>query len=174
MKTVAARYVLIFGELYKRGISTPLLKCLAPEQAHYVLREIHEGVCGTHSGSRTLATKVVRAGYYWPTLAVDCTKFVQQCKPCQQHGPLTHNPPEELHSITTPWPFSVWGLDILGPFPPVKGQVKFLIVAVDRFTKWIEAEAVATIMANNVQKFFWKNVVTRFGIPYALITDNGL
>nr|KYP61109.1 Pol polyprotein [Cajanus cajan] len=65
-------------------------------------------------------------------------------------------------------------MDILGPFPPAKGQVKFLIVAVDHFTKWIEAEAVATITANNIQKFFWKNVITRFGIPYALITDNGL
>nr|KYP39541.1 hypothetical protein KK1_039143 [Cajanus cajan] len=65
-------------------------------------------------------------------------------------------------------------MDILGPFPPAKGQVKFLLVAIDHFTKWIEAKAVATIMANNVQKFFWKNVITRFGIPYALITDNGL
>nr|KYP66463.1 Pol polyprotein [Cajanus cajan] len=64
-------------------------------------------------------------------------------------------------------------MDILGPFPPAKGQVKFLIVVVDHFTKWIEAEAAATITANNVQKFFWKNVVTRFGIPHALITDNG-
>nr|KYP58122.1 Transposon Ty3-I Gag-Pol polyprotein [Cajanus cajan] len=58
-------------------------------------------------------------------------------------------------------------MDILGPFPPAKGQVKFLIVAVDHFTKWIEAEAVATI------KFFWKNVITRFEV-YALITDNDL
>nr|KYP41867.1 Pol polyprotein [Cajanus cajan] len=65
-------------------------------------------------------------------------------------------------------------MDILGPFPPAKGQVKFLIVVVDHFTKWIEAEAVATITTNNVQKFFWRNVITRFGIPYALITDNGL
>nr|KYP73685.1 Transposon Ty3-I Gag-Pol polyprotein [Cajanus cajan] len=65
-------------------------------------------------------------------------------------------------------------MDILGPFPPAKGQVKFFIVAIDHFTKWIEAEAVATITANNMQKFFWRNVVTRFGIPYALITDNSL
>ncbi|XP_020203755.1 uncharacterized protein LOC109789254 [Cajanus cajan] len=174
MRTIAARYTLIAGELYKRGFSSPLLKCLAPDQAQYVIREIHEGICGTHSGGRTLATKVVRAGYYWPTLVADCSKFVQQCNPCQQHGPLMHQPPEGLHSIAAPWPFSIWGMDILGPFRPAKGQVKFLLVAVDHFTKWIEAEAVATITANHVQKFFWKNVITRFGIPYALITDNGL
>ncbi|XP_020237753.1 uncharacterized protein LOC109816980 [Cajanus cajan] len=174
MKTVAARYTLIAGELYKRGFSSPLLKCLAPDQAQYVIREIHEGICGTHSGGRTLATKVVWAGYYWPTLVADCSKFVQQCKPCQQHGPMMHQPPEGLHSIAAPWPFSIWGMDILGPFPPAKGRVKFLLVAVAHFTKWSEAEAVATITANHVQKFFWKNVITRFEIPYALITDNGL
>ncbi|XP_020240077.1 uncharacterized protein LOC109818937 [Cajanus cajan] len=174
MRITAARYTLIAGDLYKRGFSTPLLKCLTPDQAHYVLREIHEGVCGTHSGGRTLAAKVLRAGYYWPTLVANCSNFIQRCKPCQQHGPLTHQPPEGLHAIATPWPFSIWGMDILGPFPPAKGQVKFLVVAVDHFTKWIEAEALATITANNIQKFFWKNVVTRFGIPYALITDNGL
>ncbi|XP_020237934.1 uncharacterized protein LOC109817144 [Cajanus cajan] len=94
MRTMAARYTLVAGELYKRGASSPLLKCLTPEQAVYVLREIHKGICGTHSGSRTLAAKVVRAGYYWPTLATDYAEFVQQCKPCQQYGPLTHQPPK--------------------------------------------------------------------------------
>nr|KYP38666.1 Transposon Ty3-I Gag-Pol polyprotein [Cajanus cajan] len=104
MRTIAARYTLIAGELYKRGFSSPLLKCLAPDQAQYVIREIHEGICGTHSGGRTLATKVVRAGYYWPTLVADCSKFVQQCNPCQQHGPLMHQPPEGLrikHKMTS-------------------------------------------------------------------------
>nr|KYP41437.1 Pol polyprotein [Cajanus cajan] len=65
-------------------------------------------------------------------------------------------------------------MDILGPFPLAKGQCKFLLVAIDYFTKWIEAELLATITANMVQKFLWKNIVTRFGIPYAIITDNGL
>nr|KYP33669.1 Pol polyprotein [Cajanus cajan] len=65
-------------------------------------------------------------------------------------------------------------MDILGPFPMAKGQLKFLIVAVDLFTKWIEAEPLATISAANIQKFTWKNIITRFGIPYAIITDNGL
>nr|KYP36467.1 Pol polyprotein [Cajanus cajan] len=65
-------------------------------------------------------------------------------------------------------------MDFLGPFPKAKGQCKFLLVGVDYFTKWIEAEPLATITANNVQKFLWKNIITRFGIPYAIITDNGL
>nr|KYP33022.1 Pol polyprotein [Cajanus cajan] len=65
-------------------------------------------------------------------------------------------------------------MDILGPFPLAKGQCKFLLVAIDYFTKWIEAEPLATIMAGMVQKFLWKNIVTRFGIPYAIVTNNGL
>ncbi|XP_020205587.1 uncharacterized protein LOC109790774 [Cajanus cajan] len=174
IRKIATRYTLISGELYKRGVSSPLLKCLTPDQAQYILHEIHEGICETHSGGRTMAAKVLRARYYWPTLTADCANFTQQCKPCQQHGLLVHQPAEELHFITAPWPFSIWGMNILGPFPPAKGQVKFLIVAIDHFTKWIEVEAVATITANNVQKFLWKNIITRFGVPYAMITDNAL
>nr|KYP51948.1 Pol polyprotein [Cajanus cajan] len=64
-------------------------------------------------------------------------------------------------------------MDILGPFPPAKGQLKFLLVAIDYFTKWIEACPLAKITTENVQKFTWKNIICRFGIPHTLITDNG-
>ncbi|XP_020239374.1 uncharacterized protein LOC109818341 [Cajanus cajan] len=174
LRTQAARYSVIGGELFRRDFSSPLLKCLNNEEANYVLREVHEGICGSHSGGRTLATKVLRAGYYWPTLKFDCMEFVKKCIQCQKHGNLIHASAEQLHSITSPWPFAIWGMDILGPFPLAKGQCKFLLVAVDYFTKWIEAEPLATITANNVQKFLWKSVITRFGIPHAIITNNGL
>nr|KYP32467.1 Pro-Pol polyprotein [Cajanus cajan] len=64
-------------------------------------------------------------------------------------------------------------MDILGPFPPAKGQVKFLLVAIDYFTKWIEACPLAKITTENVQKFTWKSIICRFGIPHTLVTDNG-
>jgi len=64
-------------------------------------------------------------------------------------------------------------MDIIGPFAPGKGQVKFLIVAVDYFSKWIEEEPLATITANQVQRFVWKNIICRYGIPHTIITDNG-
>nr|KYP73371.1 Retrovirus-related Pol polyprotein from transposon 297 family [Cajanus cajan] len=147
------RLIIEGGELFRRGVSSPLLKCLNSEEANYVLREVHEGICGSHSGGRTLAAKVLRAGYYWPTLKSDCMEFVKKCIQCQKHGNLIHASAEQLHNITSPWPFAMWGMDILGPFPLAKGQCKFLLVAVDYFTKWIEAEPLATITANNVQKF---------------------
>nr|KYP44698.1 Retrovirus-related Pol polyprotein from transposon 297 family [Cajanus cajan] len=79
LRTQAARYSVVGGALYRRGFSSPLLKCLDPEQANYVLREVHEGICGSHTGRRTLAPKVLRAGYYWPTLKTDCMEFVKKC-----------------------------------------------------------------------------------------------
>ncbi|XP_062170503.1 uncharacterized protein LOC133876233 [Alnus glutinosa] len=76
VKMHSARYVLIGGSLYRRGYTEPLLKCLTNSEAEYVLKEIHEGVCGNHSGSRMLAHKAMRAGYYWPTINKDSVKLV--------------------------------------------------------------------------------------------------
>ena len=78
-----------------------------------------------------------------------------------------------LHSINTPWPFHTWGIDILGPFPKGVRQFKFLIVAVEYFRKWIEAEPVAVILGSRVREFIWKNIICRFGVPHRIISDNG-
>ncbi|VVA39663.1 PREDICTED: rve domain-containing, partial [Prunus dulcis] len=67
----SARYLVINGSLYKRGFSLPYLRCLTPEEGHYVLREIHEGICGNHSGARSVAHKAIRQGYFWPSLHID-------------------------------------------------------------------------------------------------------
>lgn len=67
-----------------------------------MLKEIHDGVFGNHSGVRTMAAKVLRAGYYWPTVQGDCVDYVKKCIKCQEFGPLHHLKPEELHNITSP------------------------------------------------------------------------
>lgn len=120
-----------------------------------------------------MAKKALRAGYYWPTMEEDAAAYVKKCDPCQRHADFHYAPAEEMSATSTPWPFSRWGMDILGPFPPAPGQVKFLIVAIDHFTKWIEAEALATITSAKIQKFFYRNVISRYGIPKAVVTDNG-
>jgi hypothetical protein len=173
VKMHSARYVLIGGILYRRGYTEPLLKCLTKTESEYVLKEIHEGVYGNHSGSRMLAHKATRAGYYWPTMNKDSVKLVQQCDKCQRFARVMKNPSEKLSPITSPWPFVKWGVDIVGPMPPGKGSQKFLLVAVDYFTKWAEAEAFSTITTDNVTKFLWSSVICRFGIPHAFVTDNG-
>ena len=161
------------GSLYKRGFFTPFLKCIAGEDTEYVLREVHEGICGNHIGARTLAGKVLRQGYYWPTILKDATDLVKRCRICQEHAKISRLPSEPLTSITNPWPFQQWGLDILGPLPIGKGQFKFIIVAVDYFTKWAEAEPLATITEQKIRNFVWRAIICRFGIPRALVSNNG-
>ncbi|RDY08897.1 Pro-Pol polyprotein, partial [Mucuna pruriens] len=103
----------------------------------------------------------------------DCMDYVKKCDKCQRFAEGHRAPPENLHHVTSPWPFFKWGVDILGPFPPAPGQVRFLIVAVDYFTKWVEAKPVATITAEKVKKFYWKKIICRFGIPAEIVSDNG-
>ena len=160
IRTRSTRFTNHKGSLYKRGFFTPILKCIAGKDADYVLREVHEGVCGNHIGARALAGKVLRQGYYWPTMLKDATK-------------ISHLPSEPLTSVTSPWPFKQWGLDILGPLPIGKGQCKFIIVAVDYFTKWAEAKPLATITEQKIRNFVWRSIICRFGIPRALVSDNG-
>ncbi|XP_021802453.1 uncharacterized protein LOC110746532 [Prunus avium] len=149
----STRYIVINDILYKRGYSTPYMKCITEEQGEYVLREIHSGVCGDHSGSKSLAHKAFRQGYYWPSMHRDAIAMVKKCDKCQRFGNIPHLPAEPLTPIVSPWPFAQWGLDLIGPMPQGKGQVKYAIVAVDYFTKWVEAEALATITAARVEEF---------------------
>ena len=78
----SARFTNHKGSLYKRGFFTPFLKCITEEDTEYVLREVHEGICGNHIGARTLAGKVLRQGYYWPTMLKDATDLVRKCRIC--------------------------------------------------------------------------------------------
>ncbi|GAU41894.1 hypothetical protein TSUD_170050 [Trifolium subterraneum] len=169
----ACSYVLLDDKLYRRGFSIPLLKCVEETRVEFILQEIHEGTNGQHIGGRSLAKKALRAGYYWPTMQNDAKDHVLKCDKCQRHGDMHTAPANELKTLISPWPFAWWGMDLLGPFPTAARQVKYLIVAVDYFTKWIEAEPLAKIDAPHILRFFKRNVLARFGIPQVVVTDNG-
>ncbi|GJU98193.1 reverse transcriptase domain-containing protein [Tanacetum coccineum] len=173
IKRKSQRFAIINGILYKKSFLGPWLRCVGPSQANYVLREIHEGSCSMHAGTRSVVAKALRTGYYWPTMHKDARTLIKACQECQVHKPVPRNPQEKLNPITSPWPFYKWGIDIAGPFPEGPGKVKFLIVAMDYFTKWIEAKPVATITGSQVKKFVWENIVCRFGLPGEIISDNG-
>ncbi|GJT28104.1 reverse transcriptase domain-containing protein [Tanacetum coccineum] len=173
LRIKARQYELMDGILYRRSFLRPWLRCVGPLQADYVIREIHEGSCSMHAGPRSVVAKAMRSGYYWPTMHRDARDMILKCKDCQVHRPVPRNPQQPLTPITSPWPFYKWGIDIAGPFPEGPGKVKFLIVAMDYFTKWIEAKAVATISGGQVKKFVWDNIVCRFGLPGEIVSDNG-
>src|SRR3954468_9839273 len=173
IKRRACSYTILENKLYRRGFSIPLLKCIDASQALEVLQELHDGINGQHLGGRSLARKALRAGYYWPTMQQDAKEDVKKCDKCQRHADMHLAPPNGLKSLSSPWPFSTWGMDLLGPFPVGSYQNKYLVVAVDYFTKWIEAEALAKITSQNVLRFYKRNILARFGVPQAIVTDNG-
>nr|GEY91783.1 reverse transcriptase domain-containing protein [Tanacetum cinerariifolium] len=173
LRLKARQYELMEGVLYRRSFLTPWLRCVGPLQADYVIKEIYEGSCSMHAGPRSVVAKAIRLGYYWPAMHKDAHDMIRKCNDCQIHRPVTRHPQQSLTPITAPWPFYKWGIDIVGPFPEGPGKVKFLIVAMDYFTKWIEAKAVATITGGQVKKFVWDNIVCRFGILGQIISDNG-
>ncbi|KAL0373700.1 UNVERIFIED_CONTAM: hypothetical protein Sradi_3285700 [Sesamum radiatum] len=124
-------------------------------------------------GGRSLATKILRNGYFWPTIQRDSMQMVRKCVNCQIHGNLHHTPAVGIEFTCPTWPFDHWGMDIIGPFPPATGQRKFVLVAVDHFTKWIEAEPLARITEEAVVKFLWRNLLCRFRVLQKITTDNG-
>ncbi|GJT29795.1 reverse transcriptase domain-containing protein, partial [Tanacetum coccineum] len=108
-----------------------LTKEILPEDKKKA-RAVRRKASSMHSGPKSMVTKAIRIGYYWPTMHADVRK---------------------------------WRIDIAGPFPEGPGKVKFLIVAIDYFTKWIEAKPIMTITSNQVKKFVWDNIICRFGLP---------
>ena len=103
----------------------------------------------------------------------DATDYVKKCDPCQQMSPILKSPVKDLVSISSPWPFSQWGIDIMGPLPTAPAQKKLLLVTIDYFSKWIQDDAFTSIKDRDVTRFIWKNIVCRFGIPRSIVSDNG-
>ncbi|XP_030945656.1 uncharacterized protein LOC115970125 [Quercus lobata] len=82
----AARFTILNDKLYKRGYSQPYLRCIEEEEAKYVLEEVHGGICGDHMGAKSLVRKIMRTGYFWPTMQQDAANFVKKCDSCQRYG----------------------------------------------------------------------------------------
>ena len=141
------------GHLVQKRLLRPVLEMLKPQRGRLCHERKHEGICGNHLGFRSLVHKLIRVGYYWPTMQKDIQTYVKVCDKCQRFSNVIRQPTEELTPMIAPWPFAQWGLDIIGQFSIALRQLKFLIVGIDYFTKWVEAEALATITKKNVRSF---------------------
>ena len=113
----AARFTILNDVLYKRGFSMPYLRCVDDDEGKYILEKIHEGICGDHAGTKSFVSKVIRTGYFWPTMQVDALELVKKCDKCQRFGNVQRLPTERMATITSPWPFAQWGINIVGPLP---------------------------------------------------------
>ncbi|GKC25673.1 reverse transcriptase domain-containing protein, partial [Tanacetum coccineum] len=166
LRSKISQYVIEAGVLFKKGYLVLMLRCVGPLQANYVIREIHMGSCGMHIGPRAVVRKAMRQGYYWPTMHADAKEEVDKCDSCQIHSPIPRLPKTHMTSIMAPW-------HILGPLTPARGGAKFVIVAIDYFTKWIEAKPLVKITGKEVIRFVMDNIICRFGLPRIIVTDNG-
>lgn len=126
----ALRFQLKEGKLYKRSYRGALLKCVNKQEVGEVMDEVHVGTCSAHHGADALYQTILLRGYYWLSMRVNCKGKVRACKVCQVFAKLAK-----------------WRIDLIGQFPMTYGQCKFMIVAIDYFTKWIEVEGLATITA---------------------------
>jgi hypothetical protein len=146
--TRRANSFVIFGdnkELYRRSPTGILQRCITNEEGNNLLKDLHPGACGHHAAPRTLVGNAFRQGFYWPTTVSDAVKIVRSCKGCQYYARQTHLSAHALQTIPITWPFAVWGLDLVGPLKRTTGGFTHLLVAIDKFSKWIEARPITSI-----------------------------
>lgn len=135
----SSHYAIISNTLYRQGYHNTLSRCLDENKVAMALKEVHSRLCGAHTSGIILAHQILRAGYYWPTIKEDSYDFFRKCLPCQQHANLVHAPAQDLQPIAPPWPFSCWGLDLVGIITPLSSDGhKWIIIATEYFTKWVE------------------------------------
>lgn len=170
----AVCYTILDEKLYSKGFTSPLYLCDDKERAAYVLAKIHEGIWGNYSGGHSLVKKALRQGYYWPTMQKDTFEYVKKCNKSQLFAMLPYTQLEKLTSMTSFWPFAVWGINIIKALPTRTRGVKYVVVIVDYFTKWTETETLKTITTKKMIQLYYMNIVSRYGIPHKMVSDNGL
>ncbi|XP_077232421.1 uncharacterized protein LOC143869745 [Tasmannia lanceolata] len=107
LQKLTTRYVICRGGLYRKSFDGIQLLCVDEDRAAEILEDVHSSVCGPHMNGKMSSRKILRLGNFWTTLEADCFTFVKKCHLCQIHAILINAPPLELHSLTSPWPFSV-------------------------------------------------------------------
>jgi ribonuclease HI/transposase InsO family protein len=173
LRLKSASFHLVNGILFRQSFDGVLMRCLEKDEAEKVLLELHAGEAGGHFGGDTTAHKVLRVGYYWPTLFKDAHVLCRKCIICQKASGRLQKPAFPLQPVSVDSPFQQWGLDIIGPInPPSSQQHKYIVTATDYFTRWSEAAALRTVNTSQVIAFLKSNIITRFGIPDCLVFDN--
>jgi hypothetical protein len=172
LKLKAIRYCLIDWVLYWKDPLGVLLRCLNPQETQRVMFDFHSSLCGGHHFWKTTAYKILRAGYYWPTLFADVCREVRACFKCQKFSGKQQLKSLPLKPVVASGPFQKWGLDFIGEIHPASsGKHKWILTATDYFTKWIEAIPTRNA-SHKVIIGFLEDIITRFGCPNRIVTDN--
>ncbi|GKB42359.1 reverse transcriptase domain-containing protein [Tanacetum coccineum] len=157
--------------LFKICADQVIRRCVHGNEALEILSACHNGPTGGHHGANLTAKKIFDSGFFWPTIYKDAHEFVKNCDSCQRQGKTSQRDEMPQNSIQVCEIFDMWGIDFMGPFPSSRGN-KYILVAVDYLSKWVEAKALPTNDARVVCKFL-KSLFARFGAPRAIISDRG-
>ncbi|GJU31165.1 reverse transcriptase domain-containing protein [Tanacetum coccineum] len=157
--------------LFKICADQVIRRCVSGQEAFDILKACHSGPTGGHYGANYTAKKIFDSGFYWPTIYKDAHDYVTRCDICQRQGKISQRDEMPQNSIQVCEIFDMWGIDFMGPFPSSRGN-KYILVAVDYLSKWVEAKALPTNDARVVCKFL-KSLFARFGAPRAIISDRG-
>nr|GEW48984.1 reverse transcriptase domain-containing protein [Tanacetum cinerariifolium] len=155
--------------LFKNYADQIIRRCVHDQEANDILKTCHEGPTGGHNGINFTTKKVFDADFFWPTIYRDAHDLVTWCDAYQRQGKISQHDEMPQNAIQVCEIFNVWGIDFIGPFPSSRGN-KYILVAVDYLSKWVEAKALPTNDARVVVKFL-KSLFARFGTPRAIISD---
>ncbi|GKB91307.1 reverse transcriptase domain-containing protein [Tanacetum coccineum] len=157
--------------LFRTCADQIIRRCVHGQEALEILKACHEGPTGGHHSANLTARKVFDAGFFWPTIYRDAHTMIKSCDTCQRQGKISQRDEMPQNAIQVCEIFDVWGIDFMGPFPSSRGN-KYILVAVDYLSKFVEAKALPTNDARVVVKFL-KSLFARFGTPRAIISDRG-
>jgi hypothetical protein len=169
----AKNYLIIDDTLYRRGVHCILRRCLTHEEAVIVLNDFHTKAYGGHFSGLETTQKILRAGYFWPTLIKDCIKSVEKCHLCQIFSQKMRAHPAPMFPVITVGPFTKWGIDYTTCNPPSAKGHRYIIVAVDYFTKWVEAMPMFKYDGKTGALFLFNQIIARFDVPREIVTDHG-
>ncbi|GKD85895.1 reverse transcriptase domain-containing protein [Tanacetum coccineum] len=140
-------------------------RCVHGQEAIDILRACHEGPTGGHHSANLTARKVFDAGFFWPTIYRDAHTMIKSCDTCQRQGKISQRDEMPQNAIQVCEIFDVWGIDFMGPFPSSHGN-KYILVAVDYLSKWVEAKALPT----NDARVVFSKVMSKYGVTHRLAT----
>jgi transposase InsO family protein len=173
LKLKETKFCMVNQSLYWKDPGGILLSCLLEEEAERTIREFHKGDCGGHHYWKTIVHKILRVGFYWPSIFSDVYKEVSRCHECQIFYGKRKLQPLPLKPISVEAPFRQWGLDFIGEIhPQSSSQHKWILTATNYFTKWIEAVPTRQATYVVIIQFLEDNILSRFGCPIKIITDN--
>ncbi|CAM8999789.1 unnamed protein product [Rhodiola kirilowii] len=158
--------------LWKIGPDQILRRCIPNNEISSVISFCHEFACGGHFGPRKTARKILDSGFFWPSIFKDAKEKCQKCDKCQRVGNMSARNEMPQIPILVNDVFDIWGLDFMGPFPVSCGYT-YILVAVDYVSKWVEAKATRCDDAKTVIEFLRTNLFCRYGVPKAIISDQG-